>query len=160
MSQRHLSIPRTSRRFRSRTVAAAAVAALALTAAAADAGIATEGTTTAVAPASYSVFGSTVPVNAAEPDSASVELGVKFSSSTDGWVKGIRFYKSQPNTSTPTRTGKLWSSTGALLGSVAFAAETASGWQQATFATPIKITSGQQYTASYRAPVGTEEAVE
>src|SRR5207248_5778243 len=72
----------------------------------------------------------TVTVN----DSKAVELGMKFTSSTNGTVTGLRFYKGPQNTGT--HTGSLWTSTGTLLGSLTFTNETASGWQSATFATP------------------------
>ena len=35
-----------------------------------------------------------------------------------------------------------------------FAAETASGWQQADLATPVPVTAGQTYVVSYHAPAG------
>ena len=41
-----------------------------------------------------------------------------------------------------------------LLGSVTFSGETASGWQQASFATPVAITASTTYVASYHAKVG------
>ncbi|HEU5235108.1 MAG TPA: DUF4082 domain-containing protein [Terriglobales bacterium] len=85
------------------------------------------------------------------PDQA-VELGVKFTADVNGSIKGIRFYKSTSNTGT--HIGNLWSSSGALLGSATFSGETASGWQQVNFATPVKITSGTVYVASYHTNVG------
>ncbi len=51
-------------------------------------------------------------------------------------------------------TGKLWSSTGAVLGSLTFSNETDSGWQIATFSSPITITPGVIYTASYHSTLG------
>ena len=85
------------------------------------------------------------------PDSA-VELGVKFTSDVAGKISGIRFYKATANTGT--HVGNLWSSTGTLLGSGTFSNETASGWQQMNFATPVNITAGTIYVASYHAIVG------
>jgi hypothetical protein len=40
------------------------------------------------------------------------------------------------------------------LGTVTFTGETASGWQQATFATPVTVNANTTYVASYYAPVG------
>ena len=71
---------------------------------------------------------------------------------TAGFVTGIRFYKGTANTGT--HIGSLWSSTGTKLGSVTFTGETATGWQQATFATPLPVTAGTTYVASYYAPNG------
>jgi hypothetical protein len=85
-------------------------------------------------------------------DKASVELGVRFRADVNGSITGLRFYKG--STTTGTHTGKLWSNTGTLLGSLTFTNETASGWQQASFATPIAITANTTYIASYHSNVG------
>ncbi len=47
-------------------------------------------------------------------DTSAVELGVKFRSDVDGFITGIRFYKTSGNTGT--HTGTLWSSPGTNLG--------------------------------------------
>jgi methionine-rich copper-binding protein CopC len=98
------------------------------------------------------VFGSSAPASPADSDSASVELGVKLRASTSGSVTGIRFYKSSTNTGT--HTGSLWSATGTRLATGTFTGETASGWQQLVFPTPVAITAGTTYVASYLAPNG------
>jgi hypothetical protein len=85
------------------------------------------------------------------PDSA-VELGVKFRTDSDGYINGIRFYKGAGNTGT--HVGNLWSSTGTLLGSATFSGETASGWQQVNFASPILIAANTVYVVSYHTNVG------
>jgi hypothetical protein len=77
---------------------------------------------------------------------------MKFRSDVAGYVTGVRFYKSAANTGT--HVGNLWSSTGSLLASVTFSGETASGWQQANFATPVLISPLTTYVISYFAPVG------
>ena len=85
-------------------------------------------------------------------ESASVELGVKFRADLDGYINGVRFYKSAANTGT--HVGSLWATTGTLLGSATFTSETASGWQQVTFPTPIQVTAGTTYIASYHTTTG------
>src|SRR5208337_265625 len=85
------------------------------------------------------------------PDSA-VELGVKFRSDTAGYITGIRFYKASANTGT--HVGNLWSSTGTRLATATFTGETASGWQQVNFSTPVAITANTVYVASYYTNVG------
>ncbi len=50
--------------------------------------------------------------------------------------------------------GSLWTTGGALLGRVTFAGESASGWQQATLATPVTIAANTVYVVSYLAPAG------
>ena len=83
---------------------------------------------------------------------ASVTVGLKFYSDVPGSVTGLRFYKGASNTGT--HTGALWSSTGTKLATVTFAAETASGWQQANFSSPVNITANTTYVISYTAPNG------
>ena len=85
------------------------------------------------------------------PDN-SVELGVKFKADLNGTITGIRFYKSSNNTGT--HAGSLWSSSGTLLASATFTNETPSGWQQVSFSTPVEVTAGTVYVASYHTTVG------
>ncbi|WP_456510259.1 DUF4082 domain-containing protein [Arthrobacter sp. TE12231] len=111
--------------------------------------------TTAVAQAGCpcSVFSSTsVPSTVTVNDANAVELGMKFRSDVAGTVTGVRFYKGSSNTGT--HTGHLWSASGTLLASVTFSGETASGWQQATFSSPVAITANTTYVVSYQAPNG------
>ena len=95
---------------------------------------------------------SAVPATASFSDASAVEVGVKFQPDRNGYVTGIRFYKGSANTGI--HVGSLWSAAGALLGSVTFANETASGWQQAIFSQPLAVTANTMYMASYYAPVG------
>ncbi len=81
-----------------------------------------------------------------------VELGVRFKSDVAGFIAGIRFYKASTNTGT--HVGNLWSSTGTRLATATFNAETASGWQQVNFATPVAITPNTTYMASYHSNGG------
>ncbi|WP_433380440.1 DUF4082 domain-containing protein [Actinoplanes sp. CA-142083] len=93
-----------------------------------------------------------VPATPSDPDPAAVEVGVKFRSDNDGFVTGVRFYKGSANTGT--HVGHLWSATGTNLGTVTFTGESASGWQTATFASPIAVSANTTYVASYYAPNG------
>ena len=94
----------------------------------------------------------TTPAILNENDTQSIELGVKFRSSQNGTITALRFYKGPTNTGV--HVGKLWSSSGTLLASVTFTGETASGWQQMNFSTPVTITANTTYVASYYAPNG------
>jgi Domain of unknown function (DUF4082) len=85
-------------------------------------------------------------------DASSLELGVKFRSDVAAWVLGIRFYKSLQNAGV--HLGNLWSDNGTLLGSATFTNETAQGWQQVNFSTPVVIASGTTYIASYHTTTG------
>ena len=62
-------------------------------------------------------------------------------------ITGLKFYKGVGNIGT--HTGHLWTNNGTLLGTVVFTNETASGWQQVMFASPISINAGVTYMASY-----------
>jgi len=92
------------------------------------------------------------PANLSATDTNSVELGLQFSSSVAGSVVGVRFYKGSTNTGA--HVGHLWSASGTLLASVTFTNETASGWQQANFSTPVNISANTVYVISYFAPKG------
>ncbi len=91
-------------------------------------------------------------VREATNDAKSVTLGLRFYSDVAGSVTAIRFYKGSRNTGT--HIGTLWSSGGDKLASVTFSNETATGWQQATFSSPINITANTTYVISYSAPNG------
>nr|WP_246378118.1 DUF4082 domain-containing protein [Nocardioides ginsengisegetis] len=99
-----------------------------------------------------SLFTGVAPTTVDTNDKLAIELGVAFSSAVNGTVTQIRFYKATANTGT--HTGSLWSSSGTRLATVTFTNETASGWQTATFSTPVPIVAGQTYVASYYAPKG------
>jgi hypothetical protein len=69
-----------------------------------------------------------------------------------GQVTGIRFYKASANTGT--HVGSLWTAGGTLLARATFTGESGSGWQSVTFSTPVDVTAGTTYVASYFAPNG------
>ena len=81
-----------------------------------------------------------------------IELGVSFKSDVNGYISGVRFYKSTNNAGT--HVGNLWSSTGTLLATATFTNETASGWQQVNFSNPVAITANTVYVASYHCTGG------
>jgi hypothetical protein len=89
---------------------------------------------------------------AADPDTGGIEIGVKFRTTQAGTITKIRFYKGSGNTGT--HVGSLWSRTGTKLASVTFTGESSSGWQEATFATPVAVSANTTYVASYYAPGG------
>jgi hypothetical protein len=80
-------------------------------------------------------------------DTSAVNLGVQFQAASSGFITGVRFYKEADNTGT--HIGSLWSSTGTLLASGTFSNETASGWQELDFSSPVAVTAGTTYVASY-----------
>jgi hypothetical protein len=107
----------------------------------------------APAPGATGFFGDEdVPANSSWNDGGALELGIKFSSDTAGKIKGIKFFKGSGNTGT--HTGTLWSSTGSVLATGTFQNESSGGWQTLTFDTPVDITAGTTYVATYYAPNG------
>jgi hypothetical protein len=101
---------------------------------------------------STSLFGDRVPATPAASDASAVELGVNVVPQTDGYVKGVRFYKGTGNTGT--HKGSLWSAGGDLLANGTFTGETSTGWQTLTFSPPVAVVAGTRYVASYTAPNG------
>jgi Domain of unknown function (DUF4082)/Bacterial Ig-like domain len=84
---------------------------------------------------------------------ATYELGVKFKSSIDGYITGIRFYKE--GAMSGTHIGNLWNTgTQTNLATATFSSESASGWQSVTFGAPVAVTAGTMYVASVSIPDG------
>jgi hypothetical protein len=98
------------------------------------------------------IFDLATPSTVDSEDGNSVELGVKFRSDAAGSINGIRFYKAAANTGT--HVGSLWSASGALLAQASFSGESASGWQQVSFSSPVDIQANTTYVAGYFAPNG------
>ena len=77
---------------------------------------------------------------------------MKFHAASNGTISGIRFYKEPDNTGT--HTGTLWTSSGTLLATGTFTSESSTGWEELDFATPVPVTAGTTYVASYYASGG------
>lgn len=80
-------------------------------------------------------------------ENQSLEVGVKFRTDVSGFVRGIRFYKGAFNTGS--HTGTLWAGSGTQLATGTFINETATGWQELRFATPVAVSADTTYVASY-----------
>jgi Domain of unknown function (DUF4347)/Domain of unknown function (DUF4082) len=97
-----------------------------------------------------SIFTTQTPDNPNQSDGTGAagdyELGMEFVSTKAGKIDAIRYYKAPSETGT--HTGRIWSITGSLLGTVDFTNETASGWQQQALATPLNITANTTYVVS------------
>src|ERR1044071_7505585 len=87
------------------------------------------------------------PSNPAASDGQPIEVGVKFRSDVNGFVTAVRFYKGVANTGA--HVGHLWSQSGALLAEATFTNESASGWQEVAFTSPVAVTANTTYVASY-----------
>lgn len=95
---------------------------------------------------------SAVPSVPADSETRPLEVGVKFRSQVNGYITGLRFYKGSQNTGT--HVGTLWNSNGTQLARATFTNETASGWQQVNFSSPVAITANTTYVSSYHTNVG------
>jgi len=98
------------------------------------------------------IFTTQTPVSPLQNDGQPIELGVKFQSSVDGFIQGIRFYKTAGDAGT--HVGQLYDITGVLLASAPFVNETASGWQNVLFTTPIAISANTTYVGAYYSSSG------
>jgi hypothetical protein len=97
-----------------------------------------------VKPDQVNLFGTVAtPANANTTSLLPIQVATRFKTSVAGVVTHIRFYKGTSNTGT--HTGYLWSANGTRLSSVIFTNETASGWQTAVLATPVRLTVGAEY---------------
>jgi hypothetical protein len=94
----------------------------------------------------------TVPGAVDGGDPSAGEYGVKFRSDVNGSVLGVRFYKASLNTGT--HIVNLWTANGNLLASAVVSGETASGWQQFNFSSPVNVAAGTTYVASYFTSTG------
>ncbi|MEV8637385.1 DUF4082 domain-containing protein [Streptosporangium sp. NPDC051023] len=86
-------------------------------------------------------------------DRAPVELGTRFTAAKSGSVTGVRFYKAPGEKGK--HTGSLWDAKGHRLAQVTFAGESPSGWQEASFSSPVRLEAKQIYTVSYHSTNGT-----
>ncbi|WP_425327244.1 DUF4082 domain-containing protein [Rhizobium grahamii] len=114
------------------------------------AGLATSETfnITAAAPSTYSLFSATsTPAQTNLNDNRQIELGVKFQANVAGQITAVKFYRSANDNGQ--NVVDLWTTGGTKLATATYAGTTGSGWQTVNFATPVTITAGTTYIASY-----------
>jgi hypothetical protein len=96
-----------------------------------------------------SLFPTDVPQTTASGAGSTWEQGIEFSSTVDGQITHIRFWKAVGEPSGG-HVGHIWdAATGMELASVQFFNETASGWQETQLPTPLSITAGARYKVTY-----------
>lgn len=97
---------------------------------------------------------SATPTVLQDSDTGAVNLGVKFRSDENGYIKAIRFYKGNSNTAN--YTVNLWNSNGTQVtgGSSTVNNLSGTGWQTVNFTTPVPITANTVYVASYFTSIG------
>lgn len=77
-----------------------------------------------------------------------LELGVRFRTSREVRITGVRIYRYDP----AELRASLWDSSGRLLARGRFADGPISAWQDMRFSEPVTIEPGETYTASYFSP--------
>lgn len=75
-----------------------------------------------------------------------LEVGVRFTPSTDGWVSALRFYRGPGQTGT--QVGRLYGPGGVLLGQGSFTGTDSKGWQEVSLSTPVQVLASQEYVSS------------
>src|SRR5450432_4795477 len=120
-----------------------------------NAGVSTSLVSVNVLPAgsNITIFTTQVPTDPTQNDGQSIELGVKFRSSVDGFINGVRFYKTANNNGI--HIGQLYDALGNNLASATFTSESATGWQTVYFSSPVAVTANATYIAAYFSPAGT-----
>jgi methionine-rich copper-binding protein CopC len=99
------------------------------------------------------VWPDVAPSGATDPDDPSPNnIGVEFQASENGTISGIRFYKEPDDTGT--HTGTLWTSGGTELATGTFTDEPTQGWAELDFSSPVAVTAGTTYVASYQTQSG------
>jgi hypothetical protein len=78
-----------------------------------------------------------------------VSVGVNFIPDVNGFVTGMKYYKSAANVGI--HDGELALPDATRLARGTFTGETTSGWQTLTFATPVPVTAGTTYLVYYEA---------
>lgn len=76
------------------------------------------------------------------------EQGLQFSSSVNGQITHIRFWKA-PGEPNGGHVGRIWADNGLPLASASFNNETASDWQTAQLQSPLSITANVKYRVTY-----------
>jgi hypothetical protein len=75
-----------------------------------------------------------------------MEMGVKITVTQPAQLEAVRYFRDAAETGT--HVGRVWSSSGTLLASASYTGETATGWQEATLSTPVKLVPGTTYVVS------------
>lgn len=104
-------------------------------------------------PTEKNMFGAAVPSTPDGGTTGSAMVGTRFTVLQPGSFTGVRFYKSAANTGT--HIGYLYDViSGSPLRTVTFTGESASGWQEATFSSPLNVDANLTYIVAYYAPNG------
>jgi hypothetical protein len=116
-------------------------------------GLGSWGAGPAAAATSETLWGSGTPAGVrTADDSASVELGTAFTVKDSGTISGVRYWRGSAQAGT--QTGALWSDSGQRLATATVPSSSQTGWQQASFSSPVKVDAGDSFVVSYHSPSG------
>ncbi|MEO6867814.1 MAG: DUF4082 domain-containing protein, partial [Gaiellales bacterium] len=87
------------------------------------------------------------------PTKTRTEIGVRFTSSIDGEITGMRVYRA-PGGRKGLYRASLWTGAGRRVSTRSFRIRNGRGWQTVRFRRPVTITAGRSYVASYSSPRG------
>lgn len=99
-----------------------------------------------------SFLGDAVPTQLDPADNAALEVGMRLQAAKDLSIHAVRYYRGPAGSGAAK--GNIWSSSGALLGSVNFGSDPTPGWHTAYLAEPVPISQGTTFTVSYYAANG------
>ncbi|MCT9818987.1 DUF4082 domain-containing protein [Microbacterium sp. W1N] len=88
----------------------------------------------------------------ADADRVPVELGIRFRPQDAGEVTALQYYQGARAGEVTDAT--LWAADGTVLARASFEATADVGWRTVPLATPVALTAGETYVASYNAPQG------
>lgn len=92
-----------------------------------------------------SLYATGSPTGQVDGDKQAVTLGVTFRTTRNGTIRGVRFFRG--TTRSRPAAASLWTTDGRQLATAH--PGTGQGWVDTTFATPVKVTAGERYVASY-----------
>ncbi|WP_375386201.1 DUF4082 domain-containing protein [uncultured Microbacterium sp.] len=105
------------------------------------------------APTTSGIFADNLaPKVAVDPDTSSVELGVRFAPEKGGSVTALQYYQGKGANGVTAAT--LWSGDGRVLARANFTPSSTVGWRTIPLTTAVPLTAGATYVVSYHAPRG------
>ena len=112
---------------------------------------------------SYSIFNADteIPNIINNYDGQPITVGIKFKTTQNGVINGIRYYQGNTSVDNGAHTGLLYSSSGGTpLASATFASISSfQGWTQVLFSTPVAVTAGTLYVAAVFSAGGYYQAI-
>jgi hypothetical protein len=91
-------------------------------------------------------FTSQTPTDNLDTGGVVYSVGTQFSSSSNGYITALRFYRAAGETGT--NTGNLWTDSGTLLASATFPSSPSSGWVEVALSNPVAISASTLYRVS------------